>query len=302
MRRMSSRNLPLGICAYILVLCLAISLALSACRASVTLPAEDASGQTEAVQPEIMLTEPEALPPEELLRIYRTEGVGAEKRLREELTLLRENDPARGELWTGLFDAMFAVNRGIVVEEGNPPAGLPEDGSLCIVVFGFCLEPDGSMAPELIGRCEAALICAQAYPNAWIAVTGGPTAADDPRATEAREMARYLVAHGVPGERILLEERALSTADNAIYVEQILTERFPQVDSLLIVSSSYHVPLCALLMTETALLDGYAYGSRPYSVVGNFGFPVADHGDYEAPTILADYTARLVSSYTEGND
>ena len=244
--------------------------------------------------------EPDPAPSqEELLQLYRTSGLAARGKIEDGLAALRAEDPALGELWTGVFEEMFYVNQGAEIPE-TVPEGLPDDDSLCIVVFGFELRPDGSLRTEAIGRCEAALACAEAYPNAWIALTGGPTAADNPHTSEAGAMSRYLTDHGVAEERLILERRSYSTVENALYLNAIFTEQYPQINSLVIVSSSYHAPLCALLMAETALLDAYERGSAPYEVVARVGYFVAVHGDWESPSVLANNVGSLAARKLNG--
>ena len=56
-------------------------------------------------------------------------------------------------------------------------------------VLGFALNDDGIMKDELVGRLQTALASAQKYPNAYVAVTGGGTAKNNPNAIEADQMA-----------------------------------------------------------------------------------------------------------------
>ena len=155
----------------------------------------------------------------------------------EDLARLSALDPALGELWGKLMRLWSGVNTELNINDGLLPDGLPEDDSLCIVVLGFQLESDGSMAPELRGRCETALACAEKYPRALIAVTGGGTAWQSPGATEAGVMAAWLTEHGISPERIIAEDASMTTADNAVFTCRILRERCPQVRSLAVVSS-----------------------------------------------------------------
>ena len=263
---------------------------------------ETAWAEEPAVTPqeEVMSTKKGAVTPYALLQVFRRQGSLAKDEIEADLADLREQDPALGELWTEIFDKMFYVNQCTEVNEGAVPSGLPQDDSLGIMVFGFCLKPDGSMAEELVARCEAALSCAQAYPNACIFVTGGPTAVYDRRTTEAGAMAQWFVEHGVSEERIYAEERSLSTVDNAVYLNEILIGECPQVDSLLIVSSSYHVPLCSLLMEEMALLEAYERGSAPYAVVSELGCPAEESMDCKDPSLLAEYVWCLAAPYMKG--
>ena len=200
--------------------------------------------------------------------------------IRADLEKLNALDPALGAFWTKLMQTWSEVNSDLTVNPGVLPDDLPEDGSLCIVVLGFQLESDGTMAPELLGRCETALRCAEKYPNALIAVTGGGTAWSNPNATEAGVMADWLMAHGVEASRILKEDASRTTGDNAEFTVKLLLENHPEVRALAIVSSDYHVPLGVLLFQEEALLHEYETGTLPFSVISNAAF---DTGGYMRP-------------------
>ena len=203
--------------------------------------------------------------------------------IRSDLEKLNALDPALGSLWTKLMRTWSKVNSGLTVNPGVLPDGLPEDESLCIVVLGFQLESDGSMAPELLGRCETALRCAEKYPNALIAVTGGGTAWQNPGATEAGVMAEWLIAHGVEAARILKEDASRTTGDNAEFTCRLLLENHPEVKALAIVSSDYHVPLGVLLFEEEALLYEYETGSLPFSVLSNAAFDTGGRYSPDSP-------------------
>ena len=134
--------------------------------------------------------------------------------------------------------------------------------------LGFQLEPDGSMAEELRGRCETALACLSRYPRALLAVTGGGTAFGNRSATEAGVMAAWFFEHGVDAGRILQEDLSLTTADNAVFTGALLRGNAPQVSQLLIVSSDYHLPLGCLLFEEQAILYAHEEGTKPFTVAG----------------------------------
>ncbi len=169
------------------------------------------------------------------------------------------------------------------------PDGLPEDESLCIVVLGFQLHPDGSMSEELVGRCETALASAEKYPNALIAVTGGGTAWQNPSATEAGVMAAWLTARGVEPERILIEDASLTTADNAAFTCKLLCEQHPEVRALAIVTSDYHLPLGLLLFQEEALLTEYETGTRPFEVISNAALDTQGRVNPDSPMMQKSY-------------
>ena len=209
--------------------------------------------------------------------------------IKADLEQLHVLDPALGSLWTKLMQTWSAVNRELTINPGVLPDGLPEDESLCIVVLGFQLEQDGSMAPELQGRCETALKSAEKYPNALIAVTGGGTAWGNPNATEAGVMADWLMAHGINEDRILKEDESRTTADNAEFTCKLLVENHPEVKALAVISSDYHLPLGVLLFQEQALLYEYETGTLPFSVISNAAFETAGHYLPDSPMMQKSY-------------
>lgn len=168
----------------------------------------------------------------------------------EALSALASLDPSLGEKWTRIMDLWEAP----VIVNTELPDGFPEDDSLCLVGLGFQLNPDGTMRDELVERLKVMLSASEKYPNAIIVCTGGGTAADDPTATEAGRMAEWLEAQGVDPSRLIVEDHSLTTAQNAIYTFDILTERYPQVRQIAIISSDYHIATGTLLFGAEAIL------------------------------------------------
>lgn len=206
-----------------------------------------------------------------------------------DLSGLASLDPALGALWDKIMSLWSEVNTDFTVNDGVLPDGLPEDDSLCIVVLGFQLHPDGSMSEELVGRCEVALACAEKYPRALIALTGGGTAWQNPAATEAGVMARWLTERGVSAERLLIEDASLTTGDNAVFTSRLLAERCPQVKTLAVVSSDYHVPLGVLLFQEQALVTEYETGALPFRVLSNAAFNTYGRVNPDSPMMQKSY-------------
>lgn len=225
----------------------------------------------------------------DMVYAYADRQDAAAKIIQNDLEQLNALDPALGSLWGQIMPLWSEVNSGLVIHDGVLPDGLPEDESLCIVVLGFQLHPDGSMADELRGRCETALRCAKKYPKALIAVTGGGTAWQNPNATEAGVMAAWLTEHGVDASRILVEDESRTTADNAVFTSALLRERHPEVKSLAIVTSDYHMPLGVLLFQEQALLAEYETGTLPFSVVSNAALDTGGRISPDTPMMQRSY-------------
>ena len=206
-------------------------------------------------------------------RYRQSEGADDIARLLEEM---KQKDSVLGKLWESIMNTWIYVDTELEVHYDILPDGLAEDDRLCIVVLGYQLKADGSMAPELIGRCETALRCAEAYPNAYVALTGGGTASKDRNATEADAMAEWMIGHGVARDRIIIENTSMTTVQNAKKTCSILTEYYPQITQLAIVSSDYHIPLGTLLFNEAAFLYEYENGVLPYTVVSNAAFAIVN--------------------------
>ena len=204
----------------------------------------------------------------DMIYIRRTDAADGDAQIRTLLERLREVDPELGETWTGIMEYWRYANEEMSINT-ELPDDLPQDDSLCLVVLGFQLLYDGDMAPELLGRCEVALRCAQQYPNAYIAVTGGGTAGKDKSITEAGVMADWFIAQGIAPERIIREDASLTTDQNAINTCAILIRDYPQIKQLAVISSDYHLPLGCTMFTEAAQLVGFYLGEVPYTVVSN---------------------------------
>lgn len=220
----------------------------------------------------------------DLVYTRRHQGSEGEPKIQELLTELKTVDPALGTLWEGIMSYWQYAGDELTIHRDVLPDGLPDDNSLCIAVLGFQLMHDGGMAPELEGRCETALDSAKKYPNAFLLVTGGGTAYGNRSATEADVMAKWLEERGIDPERILIENRSLTTDQNAAFSCEILTKSYPEVKSIAIVSSDYHIALGSMLFTEAALIYAYEHDCKmPYQVISNAGFRTAGNEIYSNP-------------------
>ena len=206
---------------------------------------------------------------EELAVYYGTYGSEAEEKAAELLDELCAADPVSGAKWGSIMRLWKTVNEDPEINDNILPDGLPETDELCMIVLGFQLNLDGSMKDELIERLTVAKASAEKYPNSLIVCTGGGTAAENPDATEAGEMAKWLIENGVDPQRVIVEDHSLTTAQNAIYTYRILTEQYPQVKQLAIISSDYHIATGTLLFGAEAILQAEEAGKEILTVVSN---------------------------------
>lgn len=163
------------------------------------------------------------------------------------LDALESESPAEGALWRRIMTDWARLNEAGFEDHRVLSDDLPQDDSLCIVVFGYGLGADGSIQPELEDRLYVALNAARQYPNAYVAVTGGQTS-EVAGVTEGGQMAAWLRAQGVAESRLIVEDQALSTTQNAANTYKLLTSAYPQVKTLTVVTSDYHVACAGVLL------------------------------------------------------
>ncbi|MGQ7297069.1 YdcF family protein [Quadrisphaera sp. KR29] len=142
-----------------------------------------------------------------------------------------------------------------------------------VVVLGSSLDR-GRVTPLLEARAARAAELVQQAREAggdpWVVTSGGvtgPTAFDAQPVSEAQALGERLVALGVDGRRLLLEERALTTADNLAYALPLLTRTDPGVRRVAVVTSDGHVARVRLLL-RTAIADGRVEDRYDITFVG----------------------------------
>lgn len=184
------------------------------------------------------------------------------------LDYLSQTDPQTGAMWREIMESWAYANSGMELNRGMLPDGLPQDDSLCIVIFGYDLRDDGSMKEELIDRLVAGLSSALKYPNAYVAVTGGATSDLDDM-TEAQAMAQWLMERGVDSRRLIVEPRAMNTLQNVKRVFHILNSDYPRIRELAVVTSDYHVRQCCALFSAMGYYSAAQLGTQALRITSN---------------------------------
>jgi putative uncharacterized protein OB2881 len=182
--------------------------------------------------------------PQQLLGAYCANDSG---KIESCLDALEAESPAEGALWRRIMTDWARLNEAGFEDHRVLPDDLPQDDSLCIVAFGYGLDADGSIQPELEDRLYVALNAARQYPDAYVAVTGGQTS-EVAGVTEGGQMAAWLRAQGVAESRLIVEDQALSTTQNAANTYKLLMSAYPQVKTLAVVTSDYHVACAGVLL------------------------------------------------------
>ncbi len=99
------------------------------------------------------------------------------------------------------------------------------------------------------------------YPEARAVLSGGQGPGED--LSEAEAMKRYLVARGIPENRLILEAYSTDTAENIWFSKEILKEQGadPEKASITIVTNDFHM-LRAKMLAKRAGLQVTGYSSR----------------------------------------
>ena len=170
--------------------------------------------------------------------------------------------------------------------EGTAPelndSGIPDSPAHAFVVLGYELR-DGEMTDELKGRCDAAAAAAKEFPNTILVCSGGATGANNPEGhTEAGMMKDYLSNQcGISPERIFTDERAMTTADNAVNTLAILNKQ--AVKSMTIVTSSYHQRWGQVLYNAVSAVYKQQYGFGP-EILSNYCYNISPENEMSGNT------------------
>lgn len=89
-------------------------------------------------------------------------------------------------------------------------------------------------------RAVTTFMLAQRYPEARIVLTGGASFTDETE-TEAVTMQRFLTQLGVAPERLVLEDEARNTAENAAFSRDLIADSDGE-GAVILVTSAFHMP------------------------------------------------------------
>jgi len=117
----------------------------------------------------------------------------------------------------------------------NKTATFRED---VVIVLGAGIT-DGELRRTPQMRLNAALNYHTQNPDAIIIVSGGVGHRET--VSEAYVMANYLMAHGVPREQILIEDRSHTTYQNLMYTRKLVDAHFDHNPSVVVITSDFHI-------------------------------------------------------------
>jgi uncharacterized SAM-binding protein YcdF (DUF218 family) len=140
--------------------------------------------------------------------------------------------------WRTAVAALVLAFAALLAEapaNAQPAAAAKDFSKPAIVILGYGLEPNGTMRTILRRRVLTGLTVAQFFPQSPIIVTGGNPQNGQ---TEAGQMRQMLLLLGFPDNRIIVEDRANSTVQNARFSVPLAKDA--GTSGIILVTSSTH--------------------------------------------------------------
>jgi uncharacterized SAM-binding protein YcdF (DUF218 family) len=173
----------------------------------------------------------------------------------------------------------------------DPASGAPNG----IIVLGGAISPDVSTGRndvalnESAERLTVAAELALRYPHARLLYSGGSGALIFREGAEAEFAARVFESFGIPRRRVILEDRARNTVENAILSRDLAR---PQPgERWLLVTSAYHMPRAIGIFREAGFdVEPYPVDWRSSGVEDAFRlFPTVGDGLRRTDTAVREW-------------
>lgn len=150
--------------------------------------------------------------------------------------------------------AAYVLAALLIVVSGMRDDARPADVA---VVLGNQVMPDGTPHPRLAARLDAARVLYDRGTVKHVIVSGGVGVEGF---DESAVMKRYLVARGVPAERIVTDSLGINTAETARNAAVIM--RRNRWSGAVVVSQYFHIPRCRLAMRRVGIAPVYSAHAR----------------------------------------
>ncbi|SLN15628.1 YdcF family protein [Pseudooctadecabacter jejudonensis] len=115
----------------------------------------------------------------------------------------------------------------------DPDAVQPADAIVCL---GGGMSPDGTLAQAVLTRIERCVQLHEAGIAPFVVFTGGTAAENGPDA--GTQMARFAATLGLPTDAAVVEGRAQSTLQNALFTFDMI----PAPRRIVLVTEAFHLP------------------------------------------------------------
>lgn len=157
---------------------------------------------------------------------------------------------------------IFVVVEGMIISRFSSQAA---PGADYMIVLGAQWKPSGP-GYMLQKRLEEAVDYLNQNPDTMVIVSGGQ--GHDEVISEAEGMKDYLTEAGIPGERILTEDKSTSTEQNLRYSAELLNK---EEDTVVLVTNNFHMFRALMLAKKQGYvhIEGQSAASYPAMVPNN---------------------------------
>ena len=124
-----------------------------------------------------------------------------------------------------------------------------------IVVLGAGIIGD-KVTPLLAARIEKGIELLRYNPNAVLIMSGGQGPGED--IPESKAMAAYAASQGVDTEKIIMEQKSVSTQENLRFSRELMDKQKPEI---IIVTTAYHV-FRALILAKQQRIRCVGFGAK----------------------------------------
>lgn len=134
-----------------------------------------------------------------------------------------------------------------------------------IVVLGAGIRGD-QVTPLLAARIEKGIELLGYNPDAVLIMSGGQGPGED--IPESRAMAAYAASQGVDTERIIMEQKSVSTQENLRFSRELMNRQKPEV---IVVTTAYHVFRALILAKQQGIrCKGFGAKTKWYFTLNAF--------------------------------
>ncbi|WP_165842270.1 YdcF family protein [Paenibacillus xerothermodurans] len=165
------------------------------------------------------------------------------------------------------FICSFLVIESIIVASSRTDQTALEDADY-MIVLGAGLK-GSALSDTLQRRLDTSIQVIRGNPAIPVILSGGQ--GSDEHLSEAEAMYKYLVSHGIPRERLLLENKSTSTEENLLFSKELMSARGAVNPRVAIVTSDFHLFRAKLLARQIGLPHTVGIASSsPFFVEVNY--------------------------------
>lgn len=167
----------------------------------------------------------------------------------------------------GVFLLSFIAVEGYIFYELEKSKEIQREDVDVVIILGAGLKGE-IPSKTLLSRLEAAEAYLKTDEEVPVVVSGGQGEGES--ITEAEAMGRYLMSHGISGNRIIFEKESTTTYENIRNSIEVLEETGMKDPDLLIVTSDYHVVRAKMIAAELGISSQGLAGDSPFFVRVNY--------------------------------